>query len=343
MKDTPVLTRTLRVVLVGILLLAAGTALAGCSSAEEPEATSEQTGTETQAVEAAPLVIGTLATQDALPLWVAEERGYFADAGLMDVEITTFQSAQECQAAFTAGSVDALMTDIIVAAKLQAAGTPVYIPTVMLGADTAQGRFAIVAAPGSGIASIEDLAGIPVGTAAGTITEYILDKLMAEAGVAAADVVKEEVPKMPVRFQLMMSGQLKAASLPEPFVSLAALQGATIVAGGDDTTASENISQSVLVVSRDYIAAEGGAASLDALLAAWNDAVGDLNATPDDFRVTLVEKAGLPEPLAETYEVSSYPMAGQPSADQVQAVLDWMGERGYLTADVTPADLLDAE
>ncbi|MBN2848879.1 MAG: ABC transporter substrate-binding protein [Coriobacteriia bacterium] len=318
------------------IVLVAALSLAGCSPAEEPSA-----ATQGGAPEPAALVIGTLATQDALPLWVAEERGHFADVGLTDVEIVTFQSAQECQAAFTAGSVDALMTDIIVAAKLHASGTPVVIPTVMLGADTAQGRFAIVAAPGSGVTTLADLAGEPVGTAAGTVTEYVLDKLMAEAGVGATDVVKEEVPKMPVRFQLMMSGQLKAASLPEPFVTLAELQGATIVEGGDDTAAAENISQSVLVVSREYIDAEGGAAALDALLEAWNLAVSDLSATPNDFRATLVAKAGLPEALAETYEVSSYPEAQQPSVAQVQAVLDWMDERGYLTEPVKPTDLLD--
>lgn len=315
-------------------------ALGGCSPTDEPQVDTG-TGSPESAAVPAPLVIGTLATQDALPLWVAEERGYFTDAGLTDVEIVTFQSAQECQAAFTAGSVDALMTDIIVAAKLHASGTPVVIPTVMLGADTAEGRFAIVAAPGSGVTKLEELAGTPIGTAAGTITEYVLDKLMAEAGVAAADVAKEEVPKMPVRFQLVMSGQLKAASLPEPFVTMAAQQGATVVAGGDDTAAGENISQSVLVVNREYTQTPEGAASLESLLTAWDLAVGDLNSTPDDFRATLVAKAGLPEVLADTYQVSSYPTAQPPAADQVQEVLDWMAERGYLTADVTPADLLD--
>ncbi|MDY0340277.1 MAG: ABC transporter substrate-binding protein [Coriobacteriia bacterium] len=318
-----------------VIALVAAVSLGGCSSAEE-----SPSATDTGAIEPSALVIGTMATQDALPLWVAEDQGYFADAGLSDVEIVTFQSAQECQAAFTAGSVDALMTDIIVAAKLHASGTPVVIPTVMLGADTDEGRFAIVAAPGSGITALKDLAGEPVGTAAGTITEYVFDVLMAEAGVDAADVVKEEIPKMPVRFQLLMSGQLSAASLPEPFVTLAELQGATIVEGGDDTRATENISQSILAVSREYTSSPGGAAALESLLRAWDLAVDDLDSTPDDFRVTLVKKAGLPDALAETYEVSSYPKAQPPTVDQVQAILDWMGDRGYLTTALTPVDLL---
>ena len=287
--------------------------------------------------------IGTLATQDALPLWVAEERGSFEDEGLPEVEIITFQSALECQTAFASGAVDALMTDLIVAANLQGSGTPVNIATVMLGADTAEGRFAVVAAPGSGAATMTDLAGVPVGTASATITEYILDQLMTEAGVAAADVKKEEVGKMPVRFQLLMEGQLKAAVLPEPFVSLAEQGGATIVAGGDDTKARTNVSQSVLCVSADYAGTAGGRAAVDAVLAAWDVAVAAINADPDSFRQTLVDKARLPVPLAGTYAVSTYPKAAPPTSEQVQMVLDWMTEKGYLKAEVTPEGLLGTQ
>lgn len=318
------------------LLLVSLTITACASGSDEPEVETEP-GTP---VAAAPMTIGTLATQDSLPLWVAEERGYFTDAGLAEVEIVTFQSAQELQAAFTAGSVNALMTDIMVAANLHASGTEVVLPTVMLGATPEQGRFAIVAAPGESFASMEDLAGVPVGTASLTITEYVLDALMAEAGVDAADVEKEEVDKMPVRFELLMSGQLRAASLPEPFVSLAELQGASVVPGGDDTEAESNISQSVLCVNREFAGTAGGEAAVAALLEAWDAAVADINAEPDSFRQTLVDKARLPQPLAASYAVSTYPAAEPPTAEMVSAVLDWMREKGYLSADLAPEDLL---
>lgn len=321
--------------LVLVLALALVPALVGCAKESTPAPTP---GAE---VTPAPLKIGTLATQDALPLWVAEGKGYFTAEGLAEVEIVTFQSAQECQAAFASGAVDALMTDIIVAAKLHASGTRVKIATIMLGADITQGRFAVMAAPDSGITSLAQLKGVPVGTAASTITEYILDELMAAADVAEADVAKEEVAKMPVRYQLLMAGQLKAAVLPEPFVSLAEQGGATIVPGGDDTKATENVSQSVLAVSRTYLESAEGAAALEAALKAWDSAIADINAAPDDFRQTLVDKAGLPAPLAATYAVSQYPMAGQPAPEDVQCILDWMTKRGYLSTEMTPADLLD--
>lgn len=327
--------RMLRTV-TALTVAAALVALAGCSTT-----TPQSTGAG-DASEAKPSAvrIGTLATQDSLPLWVAEEKGYFTDAGLPKVEIVTFQSAQECQAAFTSGAVDALMTDLIVSAKLRASGTKVVVPTVMLGADTAQGRFAVVAAPKAPVTSMKDLAGVPVGIGSGTVTEYVFDKLMEEAGVASPAWKTEEVAKMPVRFQLLMSGQLKAASLPEPFVSLAVMQGATIVPGGDDTKARENISQSVLCVNGAFAAKPEGKAALDAVLAAWDKAVADIDAAPDTFRSTLVAKANLPQPLSASYQVSDYPKAAPPTVDEIDRVLEWMKAKGYLTTEVTADQLL---
>jgi len=316
---------------IGLLLIT------GCAakSADQP-AKPAASGT----VSAAPIKIGTLATQDSLPLWVAEQKGYFKDAGLTDVEIVPFQSAMELKTAFAAGAIDAMMTDIMVSANLNASGNKVVLPMIMLGATKEQGRFAIVGAPGSTFTSMTDLKGVPVGTASVTITEYVLDKLMEEAGVAATDVKKEEVVKVPVRFQLLMSGKLKAASLPEPFVSLAEKQGAKIVPGGDDTKGKNNISQTVLAVNREFTGTDSGAASVAALLTAWDKAVADINADPGSFRSTLVSKARLPKPLATDFAVSTYPTASAPAADQVQVVLDWMKAKGYLKAEVVPADLL---
>jgi NitT/TauT family transport system substrate-binding protein len=331
-------TRFLRTAsLVVLVALAAALAATGCAPSGTPS-----TPVPSGATPAA-LRIGTLATQDALPLWVAADKGYFTAAGIPKVDIITFQSAQEEQAAFSSGAVDALMTDLIVSANLRASGTKVLIATVMLGADTAQGRFAVVGAPKTSFASMKDLAGVPVGAASATITEYVLDKLMEEAGVPAADVKIEQVPKMPVRFQLLMSGQLKAASLPEPFVTLATMQGAKIVPGGDDTSATVNLSQSVLCVSEAYIAKPGGDAALVAALTAWDNAVADINAKPADFRATLVAKANLPAPLATSYPVSSYPKATPPSASDIDRVLAWMRTKGYLKAEVTAEELLSGK
>ncbi|HEY5541565.1 MAG TPA: ABC transporter substrate-binding protein [Coriobacteriia bacterium] len=320
-------TRTLSLVLVACLLAAIG--LAGCSSAT----TSSSGGSATTAAKPIAVRIGTLPTEDSLPLWVAQDRGYFAVEGIPKVEIVEFQSAQERDAAFASGAIDGFMGDIIAAADLSAAGKPNKIATVMLGADQSQGRFGIAVPPKSTVTTLTQLANVPVGTSSATIQEYVLDALMGEAGVASESVKVEEVKKVPVRFQLLMSGGLKAAALPEPFLSLAEQGGAKTIA--DDTTAKANLSQTVLVFSDAFLAKEGGMATRDAMLKAWDVAANDINKSPNTYRATLVAKAKLPKSLEAAYKVNTYPMHQLPSRADVDAVLAWMRAKGYLKSDVT--------
>jgi len=311
-----------RIIAAACVLSLGLAALAGCAPQAET-----QPETTPRTPEPVPVVIGTLPTEDMLPLWVAEEQGLFAEYGLDSVEIVTFQAAQERDAAFIAGEIDAYMGDIIASAQLEAGGAPVTIATIMLGATPAEGRFGIVAAPDSGYSDIVALAGVPVGTSLNTIQEYVLDGLMRQAGVDPDDVVAEAVPKVPVRYDLLMQGQLKAAALPEPLLSLAELEGAILLA--DDTT-GENLSQTVLGFSDEYLSEIGGVDTMAALLKVWDAGAQIINEDPDAWRELLVEQARLPEPVKDSYRVNTYPMAQIPTAEQVDAVLSWMYAKGVI-------------
>ena len=330
-------TRSLALVLAVALLATLG--LTGCIKSGASTTTSDQPHQGT--AEPIAIKIGTLPTEDSLPLWVAQDRGYFAVEGVPKVDIIEFQSAQERDAAFASGAIDAYMGDIIAAADQQAAGKGNKIATIMLGADQSQGRFGIAVPPKSKVTTASELANVPVGTSSATIQEYVLDGLMSEAGVPTSSVKVEEVKKVPVRFQLLMSDKLKAAALPEPFLSLAEQGGAKIVA--DDTKAQANLSQTVLVFSDSFLAKKGGTATRDAILNAWDVAANDINKDPNAYRATLVQKAKLPKSLESTYKVNTYPMHVLPSKDDVDAVLAWMKDKGYLKTDVTYEQLTAAQ
>jgi NitT/TauT family transport system substrate-binding protein len=312
---------TLKTFVASVMAATLMVAAAGCTA----------TPAATPSTAPAKIRIGTLTTEDALPLWVAEKDGLFKKAGLT-VEITTFQSAQERDAALTAGAIDGFMGDIIAASALRAGGVPVRITTIMLGATPKQGRFGIVAAPGSKATALEQLAGVPIGVSSGTIQEYVLDGLMGQAGIPLDQVKKEEVKKVPVRFELLMSGKLAAAALPEPLLSLAVKQGATLIA---DDTQGANLSQTVLVFAEKFL----DAAAVTKLLGVWDEAVAIVNKDPNAQRTLLVEKARLPEPLKTDYQVNAYPTHQLPTEEQVGDVLEWMKGAGLLTKDVTYADL----
>lgn len=331
LKGDPSVNRTIKTLLAVVLCVALAAGVTACS---QPSALSGSTSTPA-AVAPVKIRIGTLPVEDALPLWVAERDGLFKKAGL-DVTISVFQSAQERDAALTAGAIDGFMGDLIAATSLRAGGVPVKVVTVMLGAKATEGRFGIVVKPGSKVTDLKGLAGVPVGTSSATIQEYVLDSMMTGAGVAAADIKKEEVKKVPVRFELLMSGKLAAAMLPEPFISLAEKSGAKVI--GDDTTGA-NVSQTVMIFSQKYLDDSANAAAVAKLLGVWDEAVGTINAAPDTFRSLLVEKARLPKPLETSYAVNVYPTAQLPTEADVNAVIEWMKGAGLLKTDVTYADL----
>ncbi len=298
-------------------------ALTACGS-------SSSSSNSSSSLETKSVTIGTLATEDILPMWVAESESLFKDAGL-DANVTTFQSATELIAAVNAGEVDLAMTDPMVTASLYASGTDVQVSWVTLGMDAKQGRFGIMTSDSS-IKSLKDLAGVPIGVGSNTILEYVMDTLMEEAGVDDKDIVVEELQKLPVRYESMASGQVKAAALPASLLALGEANGFTVVA--DDTT-GENISQSVMIVRSEFVEDEAGQNTLKALQDVWNSAVEKINANPSDYRSLLAEKANLSDAIAETYEVSEYPSCQLPEQDMIDNVLSWMKKKGYLDEGIS--------
>ena len=308
--------------------LAAVLGLTGCAQGSSGSSSSASSAASAAALKS--VVIGTLATEDILPMWVAESEGAFKDAGI-EAGVTVFQSATELIAGVSSGSVNLAMTDPMVAASIFASGTDIQMPWVTLGATAAQGRFGIQTGPNSGVTSLTDLAGQGIGVGSNTILEYVMDKLMERAGVADADIVTTELQKLPVRYQAMMSGEVKAAALPGSLLALGEASGATTLA--DDTT-GENISQSVMIVRTDWLDSEGGQATLEAVEGVWNACAKKINANPESYRALLVEKANLNDAVAQTYPVSEYPLCALPTNDMVDPILEWMLGKGYLTKSI---------
>ncbi|HEY5549191.1 MAG TPA: ABC transporter substrate-binding protein [Coriobacteriia bacterium] len=323
------MNRTVRTAIAALVCVALAAGLAACS---QPAATP------TTPAASAPVKIriGVLPTEDSLPLWVAERDGLFAKAGL-DVTMTVFPSAVERDAAMTAGAIDGMMGDLVATALLRDGGVPVKAVMVMLGATAKEGRFGIAVKPGSKATSLKDLAGVPVGTSSATIQELVLYSLMNSAGVATTDVKKEEVKKVPLRFELLMSGKLEAAALPEPFLSLAEKSGAKVLA--DDTTGN-NISQTVLIFSEKYLNAAGSADAIAKLFGVWDTAVATINADPGSFRPLLVTQARLPAQLADSYAVNTYPKAAAPTQDMASVVLYWVDTWGLQKTEFTYEDMI---
>lgn len=318
-------TQLTRRALLGLASAMGLAALAGCANG------SASSSAPTGSTAAQPLVVGTLATEDILPLWVAQAEGLFDDAGLA-VDIVTFQSATELIAGVASGEVDLAMTDIMVTASMFASGIDVQMQWVTLGATADQGRFGIMAGPDSPVRTLQDLAGVPIGVGSNTILEYVMDRLMEGAGVPQDQVVVEELQKLPVRYQAMASGEVEAAALPGTLLALGEASGCRLIA---DDTQGDNISQSVMIARTGLLADAASRQQAEALANVWDAAVALVNASPESYRSVLVENANLPAEIADTYPISEYPPAALPTAQMVDPVLAWMQQKGYLAQPLT--------
>lgn len=316
-------TRLYRVVLVSLAVLLAFLAV-GCGGERSRPARADG-GSE--------LTLGLLPIVDSLPFLVADERGYYQDEGLR-VRLESFNSALERDAAFQAGAIDGGVADIIASAAQRHAGVDVKILSISLGVTPAEGRFVILASPDSTIRSVQDLKGVEIAISPNSIIEYVVDQLLVAEGFTPGEIRKTTVASIPVRVEMLLSGQVKAAALPEPMATLARVKGAREII--DDTR--DNISQSVILFRGAAVREKEEA--VRKLFRAYARAVKDIQADPESFRPLLEEKARLPKGL-EQYRVDSFSLPVAPSREQVERVAGWMAEKGLLQRSVPYEDLVD--
>lgn len=314
-------------------MVTGGGLLAGCSSGTQTAADEEAGDAQASAQT---VRVGTMPTEDILPLWVAQAEGLTANG--TQAEVVVFDSAQALSAAISSGDVDMAMTDIMRAAKLTESGVDMTLEWITLGETADQGRFGVLApadAPYDDLAGLADYVateeldeGQGVGVGANTVPEYVFDKLCEEAG--AQGIPATEVASLPERYSLVASGQLLAAALPASMLALGEANGLKVIA---DDTQGANLSQSVMAARSAW--AQDEPQLVADVASIWDSAVALITENPDAYRDLLAENANLNASIASSYPISTYPLASvdgemmHPSAELVQDVLDWMAAKGY--------------
>lgn len=283
--------------------------------------------------ESSALKMGVLPILDVLPLYVAEQEGYFEAEGI-EVELVPFSSALERDVALQTNQIDGEVNDLISVALLNNGGDQAKVVRTAMRATPDKSMFAILSSD-SEITAPMDLKGVQIGISANSVIEYIVDRLIEAEGLSAADIVKEGVPKIPVRLELLTSGSLPAACLPEPLASLAVVSGSHVVI---DDTAHPEYAQSVVTFSIEALDKKPN--TVGKFLAAYEKAVEAINADPNQFRKLLIEKGRVPEPVEESFEMPVFPLAGVPTEAEVQDVLDWMEGKGMLERELAYENLI---
>ena len=277
---------------------------------------------------AAPLQVGIVTAVDSLPLMLARDLGFFEREGV-EVDLILFPNPLERNAAIQAGRLDGAINDLLDAAFFAAAGFDFRITSMT------NGRFGVVASPQSGVTSLEELRGRSVGLFANTMTQFIVDSLLEEAGVPMTEYEAVAVPNILLRLEMVLGGLIDAAILPEPLLTAAVAQGAVLLATTDNT----GLEAGLLFFSQRTI--DTRLDEVRAFHRAYYRAAMEINANPDAFRDYLVGQAGFPAAVRDLFQFVTYTRPALPHEARIRRALDWLRARGLLNVELSAEDLTD--
>ena len=289
----------------------------------------------TSALAAEPLRIGVLPAADAIVLYAAADEGLFKKAGL-DVEIVPFKSALELGAAMRAGRLDGHFGDLMNVFTQNETGVKQAVLLTTTHTNAEQRAFGLVIAPAKAgeITSLDVLKakkGTETAMSSTTIIDYLADRMSETAGLPDGTLRSVEVKPIPIRLQMLLSGKVASAILPEPLVSVVESKGGRVV--WDDKALNEALA--VVALRSEKL----DPATVSGFRGAVAEAAKLIEADPEKFRAVMVKKRLLPQPVAKDYKMVRFSIYGTadglpplPTEAEVKRVGEWMIKKGMLKA-----------
>ena len=266
-----------------------------------------------QPAHSAPLKLGVLPAADTIVLHVAADEGLFAKQGL-EVELIPFQSALELGAAMRAGALSGHFGDIINVLMQNESGSPQAIVATTSHSSPDNRCFGLVVSPKSKAQTLADLKGKDIAVSSATIIDFLLAQLLQQEGAAPDFLNRQDIRQIPVRLQMLLSGQIESALLPEPLVSLVEAKGA----------------RTILTVAK--------------FREALREAAKRINETPDAYRPIMEAKGLLPKGASANYTMVRFDMThtptGLPSEADIKTFADWMKANRILKKDPAYGDVV---
>lgn len=268
------------------------------------------------------LKIGSLPRIFDLTAYVAQQEGLFKEQGI-EVEIIPFRSTIEMNAALLAGELDGIIGDIFMVVNLNIEENT----SKLVGSCFMPRMFEVVASPESGITHPAELRDKEIATAAGTIMDYALERLLLKEGLNPDDIVKVNVPNMPLRLEMLNQGKVAAAILTPPLSDMAVLNGGRVIV--DDI--AEPFAGPGLIFSLDALKDKSD--TISRCIQAWQQAVELINTNPEKYHGLLVEIARVPESVS--LEVPVFCQLDFPDKTEVESVVNWMIAKEIMSKPIT--------
>lgn len=274
------------------------------------------------------LRFGVMGSIDAVPLVIAQEKGFFKEEGI-DLDLQIFKAAKDRDAALQANELDGVLCDDVAISIYQNSGIDMKIT------GATNGYFTMVSGKDSGVKSIEDLKGKKVGISERTMMDYLADYIVTSKGMSTKDIEKVGIPAMPARLEALRNKQIDAAILPAPFNDTAVKDGGTEIV----KLYNKDIMISATAFLQDVISKNPDA--IKGFYKAYDKAIDYINNNDiKEYEDTIIKTVGYSEDMRGNISLPDIKRNYLPKEENVQRVFDWSKENGIITKDLNAKDII---
>ena len=270
------------------------------------------------------LRVGLMPAYNSIPLVVAEMDGLFEAEGVK-VELLPFSSQLNRETALQAGAIDGTVSDMINAIQAWYHGFGARVTSA------SEGNFSLLAAPGSGLRTLADWkhrapGRVRTGLLENSIVYYLTERMLISAGADAAAIELVPILQLPARLEMLIAGQVEAATLPEPLATVAEARGAHRLADAEALGPTPG----VLLFTKRALADKGR--EISAFYRAYDRAVAAVNAHPESYRQAIVDRCEFPPAVTRLMKISRFHASFAPEPAEVAAVAKWMLSKSLVPA-----------
>ena len=135
-------------------------------------------------------------------------------------------------------------------------------------------------------------------------------------------------------YAALQEGEVDAVVLPELYIAMGKADGMVLLADDASGASGANLSMSVLVSRAAFQETSGGERTLQQLREAWERAAMWIAYYPIPSRELLAETTGVSTSVTEGYELDRYPVDVRPTNAEIDPIIAWMTDKGYLTVGI---------
>lgn len=297
-----------------IVLLTVLLSFTGCSKKEKEDTNERET----------PVIrMGLMSSSDVIPFVLINENK-LSEKYNFKLELQTFTSAKDRDAAFQAGELDGVIADYIGVCMYQNAGFDVKITGIT------DGDYILMAGKNSGINEISQVKGKSIAISENTLIEYTLDSILKKNGIKESDIVKEVVPRIPDRLELLRNNKIDLGLMPEPFATLALKDGAILLGSANEY----GLYPAVSAFSTKALA--GKKEAIINLYKAYNEAVDYMNHTDlKQYEETVINGVGYPKEMIGKISIKPFRESKLPAKEEVEDAIRWASKKGLCKSSLT--------